>query len=192
MSNRPSQEEIADAATELGVSRTTLFRWLKHFREVERVAVLIGRKAGRRPGIDAFEPELKVLVDEAIRTFYATPERPQLTRLGKRIVAECRHNALTPPSIRRLKVYLATYDAEALMRRREGKGRADAQFLALRGELSAKHPLQIVQIEHTNVDVTVVDPIEREPIGRPSRLCDDPGFHLEMSRIAKRSYFISS
>lgn len=166
--NRPSPGELADAAIELGVSRSTLFRWLKAFREDERVAVLIGRKPGRqRRGIDAFEPELKALVDDAIRTFYATPERPTLTRLWKHIASGCRHNRLTPPSIRRLKGYLATFDAETMMRRREGKARADAQFLALPGELSVQHPLQIVQIDHTKVDVTVVDPIERQPIGRP-------------------------
>ncbi|OYZ82691.1 MAG: hypothetical protein B7Y12_02480 [Rhizobiales bacterium 24-66-13] len=165
---RPSPGEIADAAAELSVSRSTLFRWLKLFRDDERAAVLIGRKPGRqRRGIDAFEPELKTLVDEAIRTFYATLERPKLTRLWKRIVADCRHNRLTPPSIRRLKRYLATFDAEVMTRHREGRARADAQFLALPGAFSAQYPLQTVQIDHTKVDVTVVDPIERQPIGRP-------------------------
>lgn len=166
--SRPSPGEIADAMAELGVSRSTLFRWLKLFRDEERAAVLVGRKPGRqRRGIDALEPALKTLIDEAIQTFYATPERPTLTRLWKRIVADCRHTGLTAPSIRRLKGYIATFDAEALTRRREGKARADAQFLALPGELSAQHLLQIVQIDHTKVDVTVVDPIERQPIGRP-------------------------
>ncbi len=168
--NRPSPGEIADAAVELDVSRSTLFRWLKAFREDQRVAVLVGRKPGRqRRGIDAFEPELKALIDEAIRTFYATPERPTLTRLWKHVCSACRHNRLTPPSIRRLKGYLATFDAEAMTRRREGKARAEAQFLALPGEFSVQHPLQIVQIDHTKVDVTVVDPIERQPIGRVAR-----------------------
>lgn len=166
--SRPSPGEIADAAAELEVSRSTLFRWLKLFREEGRAAVLIGGRPGRqRRGIDAFESELKGLVDEAIRTFYATPERPTLTRLWKHIVADCRHKQLTPPSIRRLKGYIATFDAEALMRRREGKARAEAQFLAVPGEFSVQHALQIVQIDHTKVDVTVVDPIERQPIGRP-------------------------
>ncbi|PZN95068.1 MAG: plasmid replication initiator-like protein [Hyphomicrobiales bacterium] len=165
---RPSPGEVADATAELGVSRSTLFRWLKLFRADERAAVLIGRKPGRqRRGVDAFEPELKTLVDEAISTFYATPERPTLTRLWKRIAADCRHNGLVPPSIRRLKGYIATFDTEAMKRRREGRARADAQFLALPGELSTQHPLQIVQIDHTKVDVTVVDPIERQPLGRP-------------------------
>jgi putative transposase len=74
---------------------------------------------------------------------------------------------MTPPAIRRLKAYIATLDAEAMMRRREGKARAEARFLPLPGDLSAAHPLEIVQIDHTKVDVTVVDPIERQPIGRP-------------------------
>lgn len=80
--NRPSPGEIADAAAELGVSRSTLFRWLKLFRDDERAAALIGRKPGRqRRGIDAFTPELKALVDDAIGTFYATPERQRWPRL---------------------------------------------------------------------------------------------------------------
>lgn len=165
--SRPSQAELVDVAAELGISRATLFRWLKRFRQDDRASALINRKAGRRPGIDAFDPDVKVIVDEAIRTFYATSERPSLTRLWKHVSLYCRKDALIPPSIRRLKAYLATLDAEDLARRREGKARAEAQFLALPGQLAARHPLQIVQIDHTRVDVTVVDPIERLPIGRP-------------------------
>lgn len=164
---RPTAGDVADAMAELAVSRATLFRWLKRFGTEERAVALIPRKSGRRGGIDAFEPALKAIVDRNITTFYATPERPTLTRLRKRIVADCRAEQLPPPSIRRLKGYLATLDVEAMTRRREGKARADAQFLALPGEFSAQRPLQVVQIDHTKVDVTVVDPIERQPIGRP-------------------------
>ncbi|MGA0565660.1 Mu transposase C-terminal domain-containing protein [Ancylobacter sp. VNQ12] len=167
MPQRPSAADVADAMAELAVSRATLFRWLKRYRAEERATALVSRKPGRRAGIDAFDPALKAIVDRNITTFYATPEKPTLTRLWKRISADCRVSELAPPSIRRLKGYLATFDTEAMTRRREGKARADAQFLALPGELSAHHPLQIVQIDHTKVDVTVVDPIERQPIGRP-------------------------
>lgn len=164
---RPTAGDVADAMAELAVSRATLFRWLKRFRTEERAAALIHRKSGRRGGIDAFEPALKAIVDRNVTTFYAMPERPTLTRLRKHIVVDCRAEQLPPPSIRRLKGYLATLDVEAMTRRREGKARADAQFLALPGEFSAQRPLQVVQIDHTKVDVTVVDPIERQPIGRP-------------------------
>ncbi len=164
---RPTASDVADAMVELGVSRATLFRWLKRYRGEERVTALVGRKPGRRAGIDPLDPALKAIVDDNITKFYATPEKPPVTRLWKRISADCRPVGLAPPSIRRLKSYLATFDAEIMTRRREGKARADAKFLALPGEFSAQYPLQIVQIDHTKVDVTVVDPIERKPIGRP-------------------------
>ena len=164
---RPTACEVADAMAALEVSRATLFRWLKRYRTEGRAAALIHRKPGRRGGVDAFDPALKTIVDRNITTFYATPERPTLTRLRKSIAADCHAEHLPPPSIRRLKGYLATLNVEAMTRRREGKARADAQFLALPGEFSAERPLQIVQIDHTKVDVTVVDPIERQPIGRP-------------------------
>ena len=97
---RPTAGQIADAIVELGVSRATFFRWLKRFREDERTTALVIRKAGRRPRIDAFSSALKAVVDDAIRTFYATPEKPTLTRLWRRIVAECRQRGMTPPAIR--------------------------------------------------------------------------------------------
>ncbi|MGO9432287.1 DNA-binding domain-containing protein, partial [Rhodoblastus sp.] len=121
LSPRPTAAEIADATAELSVSRATLFRWLKRYRGEERAAALLNRKSGRRAGVDAFAADLKAIVDDNITNFYATPEKPTLTRLWKRILTDCRANELTPPSIRRLKAYLATLDAEAIVRRREGK-----------------------------------------------------------------------
>ncbi len=164
---RPSAAEIADAMADLSVSRATLFRRLRRFRGEGRASALVVGKAGRRLGVDPLDPELKSIVDQNIATFYATAEKPSLTQLRRRIATDCRPRLLNPPSIRRLKAYLGTLDAEALTRKREGKARADARFLALPGGLSVERAMQIVQIDHSKVDVTVVDPIERLPIGRP-------------------------
>ena len=155
---RPSAGEIADAMADLSVSRATLFRRLRRFRAEGRASALVVGKAGRRLGVDPLDPELKSIVDQNIATFYATAEKPSLTQLRKRIATDCGPHLLKPPSIRRLKAYLGTLDAEALTRKREGKARADARFLALPGGLSVERAMQIVQIDHTKVDVTVVDP----------------------------------
>ena len=73
------------------------------------------------------------------------------------------------------------------MRRREGKGKSEPIFLATPGTLRAEAPLDIVEIDHTKVDVTVVDPASRKPIGRPTlTLAIDvatrmaTGFHLSL------------
>ena len=167
LSPRPTAAEIADATRELKVSRATLFRWLKRYRSEQRATALLHRKSGRRAGVAPFGPELKAIVDHNISEFYATPEKPTLTRLWKRISCDCFAAQIAPPSIRRLKAHLATLDAEAIARRREGRARAEAQFLPLPGCFTTERAMQVVQIDHTKVDVTVVDPIERQPIGRP-------------------------
>jgi putative transposase len=66
--------------------------------------------------------------------------------------------------------------------------REAAQHLSPVGErLVVNEPLQLVQIDHTLVDVIVVDEIDRKPIGRPwltlvvdvaTRIM--PGFHLTL------------
>ena len=74
-----------------------------------------------------------------------------------------------------------------LLRQREGKGKSEPVFLATPGKLEAAAPLAIVQIDHTKVDVTVVDPSPGFPIGRPTlTLAIDVntrmamGFHLSL------------
>jgi putative transposase len=54
------------------------------------------------------------------------------------------------------------------MARREGKDKAERRYLATPGGLVANDPLDIVQIDHTKADVTVVDPVTRRPLGRPT------------------------
>ena len=73
------------------------------------------------------------------------------------------------------------------MAKREGNDKAERRYLATPGTLIAEHPLEIVQIDHTKADVTVVDPVTRRPLGRPTlTLAIDVntrmvlGFHLSL------------
>ena len=95
------------------------------------------------------------------RDFYATRRRPTVTRFRAEVAADCRREGLAVPSIRRLRRWLDRHDEAELLRRREGKGKSEAVFLATPGKLEADAPLAIVQIDHTKVDVTVVDPVTR-------------------------------
>jgi len=184
---RPSRERIRAAMAMLGVGRTTLFDWLKRFREDARVSALAPRRRGPSSGMRPLEPEVLAIVERHFGGFYATPRRPTLTRFWREVAADCRRGGLAVPSIRRLRRWLDGRDAAELMRRREGKGKSEAVFLATPGTLEAVAPLAIMQIDHTKMDVTVVDPVTRLPIGRPTlTLAIDVntrmtlGFHLSL------------
>ena len=184
---RPSGDQISDAMAALGVGRTTLFRWLKRFREDARTSSLAPRRRGPNSGMRPLEPDILVIVEEHFREFYATRRRPTLTRFWAEIAADCRRAGLPIPSIRRLRRWIDRHDEAELLKRREGKGKSDPIFLATPGTLEAAAPLAILQIDHTRVDVTVVDPVTRLPIGRPTlTLAIDVntrmamGFHLSL------------
>jgi transposase InsO family protein len=58
-------------------------------------------------------------------------------------------------------------DARKAMMRREGTAAARAAFTPVVGEYRCAGPLDVVQIDHTIVDLIVVDEVTRTPIGRP-------------------------
>jgi putative transposase len=184
---RPSREQTRDAMAALGVGRTTLFRWLKRFRESARTSALAPRRRGPHSGMRPLAPDVLAIVETHFREFYATRRRPTLTRFWAEVAADCRRQGSPVPSIRRLRRWIDRQDEAELLRRREGKGKSEPVYLATPGTLEATAPLAIVQMDHTKVDVTVVDPITRLPIGRPTlTLAIDVatrmamGFHLSL------------
>ena len=93
---RPSGDQIRDAMVALGVGRTTLFRWLKQFREGARTSALLPRRRGPNSGMRPLAPEVLAIVERHFRDFYATRRRPTVTRLWAEIAADCRREGLEP------------------------------------------------------------------------------------------------
>lgn len=163
-----TQGSVDWAMRQLNVSRSTLFRLVKQFREDGRTSALLRDTRGPKPGMQPLDPAVEEIVSRHFREFYATRRKPTRTRFWREIAADCRAQGLAPPSIRRLGRWLEGHDQAKLMVRREGKDKAERRHLATPGGLTADSPLDIVQIDHTKADVTVVDPVTRRPLGRPT------------------------
>jgi len=156
------------AMRQLNVSRSTLFRLVKQFREDGRTSSLLADTRGPKPGMQPLNPAVEVIVSRHFKELYATRRKPTKTRFWREVAADCRTQGLAPPSIRRLGRWLEQHDQAKLMARREGRDKAERRYLATPGMLVANDPHDIVQIDHTKVDVTVVDPVTRRPLGRPT------------------------
>lgn len=163
-----TQGNVDWAMRQLNVSRSTLFRLVKQFREDGRTSALLRDTRGPKPGMQPLDPAVEAIVAHHFRVFYATRRKPTRTRFWREVAADCQAQGLAPPSIRRLGRWLEQHDQAKLMARREGKDKAERRHLATPGGLTAARPLDIVQIDHTKADVTVVDPVTRRPLGRPT------------------------
>ena len=163
-----TQGNVDWAMRQLNVSRSTLFRLVKQFREDGRTSALLPDTRGPKPGMQPLDPAVEAIVSRHFKEFYATRRKPTRTRFWREIAADCQAQGLAPPSIRRLGRWLEKHDQAKLMARREGKDKAERRYLATPGVLIVNNPLDIVQIDHTKADVTAVDPVTRRPLGRPT------------------------
>jgi putative transposase len=163
-----TEGDVSWAMRQLDVSRATVYRLAKQFREDARTSALLPSTSGPKPGMQPMDPAVEAIVAHHFREFYATRRKPTKTRFWREVAADCKAKGLAPPSIRRLGRWLDLKDQSKLMARREGKDKAERRHLATPGTLTAARPLDIVQIDHTKADVTVVDPVTRRPLGRPT------------------------
>lgn len=163
-----TEGDVEWAMRQLDVSRATVFRLAKQFRDDARTSALLPNSSGPKPGMQPMEPAIEAIVAHHFKAFYATRRKPTKTRSWREVAADCKVKGLAPPSIRRLGRWRDLKDQAKLMARREGKDKAERHHLATPGKLTAARPLDIVQIDHTKADVTVVDPVTRRPLGRPT------------------------
>ena len=159
---------IGDAVWELGVSRTTVWRWIRRLAaEGGRTSALVPRKRGRRNGSVMVPGDVEGIIEEHLTRYYLRRERPSLARVVTEIRSACRERGLQPPTRRTVQRRLDAMDAREVMKAREGAKAARQRFAPVTGRNRSERPLDVVQIDHTPADIILVDSFERKPIGRP-------------------------
>ena len=130
--------------------------------------------------------EGEAVIAQAIKDVYLKKDRRRVVKVVQQVRSMCRKRGMTAPSEPTIRARVAKISEEEKMRKRGMAEEANRRFTQVRGSFpGADYPLAVVQIDHTMVDLVVVDDIYRLPIGRPwitvgidvySRML--PGVHL--------------
>jgi putative transposase len=155
------------AAEELGCSIALIYRLLARYDADPRLTSFLPQHHGRAPGQFQLGPEVEDLIRAAIDDVYLTRQRPSVTALVRDIQHRCHTLGLPAPSRKAVRRRLSDRSAAEVMRRREGRKRARERFAPAIGSVNAPRPLSLVQIDHTLVDIILVDSVTRAPIRRP-------------------------
>jgi putative transposase len=162
-----SRALIADACETLQICRTQFYKALRHYRADPRAVVLVPLRRGAPTGTNRLAPEVQAIVEHSINTFYLTRQKPSVAALHRHIEQECRKAELQPPDKRTVEKRVANLPPFQVLRAREGAPAARQKFAPLRGRLETAYPLDVVQIDHTKIDIIIVDEVTRQSIGRP-------------------------
>ena len=191
---RPPKSAVADTAWELGVSRATLYRLVDIYKSAGTVEALQPKAMGRRAGSWVLPREAEEVIERAIREVYLKPTRPTLSHLVSNIHERCSKQGIDLPDRRTVRARIKAIDIRVRGQRR---GEEDIVKVtnAAPGEYSVSRPLEVVQIDHTEIDIIVVDERTRSPMpNRPwltlaidvfSRVVT--GFHVSMNAPSRVS-----
>ena len=149
---------------------------------------------GRRSGTWVLLKATEQIIEETIHNVYLKPTRPTLTHLVDCVHARCTEEGVAPPHRRTVRARVKAIDIRVRGQRRGERDIVKATT-AVPGEYAVSRPLEVVQIDHTEIDIIVVDELTRTPLpGRPwltlaidvfSRVVT--GLHVSMSAPSRVS-----
>jgi putative transposase len=155
------------AADALGLSRAQIYRLIARFRRHPVTVSLVSSRPGAQAGARRLPGVLEQRIEDAIDRVFKKRERPTLEKLRREIGADCDAAGLKPPSRKAIQARLSARSLRELVKARNGPEAARQAFAPVRPGLRPSSPLEIVQIDHTKVDIQLVDDLSRAVVGRP-------------------------
>jgi putative transposase len=156
---------VEETAQELGVSRSTMYRLITAYRAKGTVSSVEPRALGRRKDTLVLDAKREKLIASTIHEIYLKPERPTMTYLIEQVRARCAQKGLPLPDRRTIKARVDRIDRRTVaLKRKDAKGVKATKTVP--GQYVMSRPLEVVQIDHTEVDVFLVDETTRKTMDK--------------------------
>lgn len=160
--------EVEEVAEKYEVTSMTIYRWIKTYEESEKVSSLISNKHKRGKKGSRIDPIANKVVEDVIEELYLTKQRTGFSKIYRTIESECKKLNITPPNNQTVRNRIKAIDPKFAMKKRFSSKKANGEFGNFEGEYpEGNFPLEVYQIDHTPLDIIVVDSTFRKPIGRP-------------------------
>jgi putative transposase len=167
MRPRLSGQAIKGACSRLRLGKSQIYELLRRYRVDPRTTSLLRMKGGMPKGADRLAPEINAIIERCIEQFYLKRQKVRGAALFDAVQQECRKTGLKPPSLNAVRRRVAAKPRAEVVRAREGASVAAQLFRPVRGKLTTSWPLEILQVDHTLMDLIAVDEGRRRPLGRP-------------------------
>ena len=165
LGHRPMTRQQAERAAQLlGLHWTSVYRLRRKFLAKPVATSLLPKAPGRSTGDRFLGFQVEFIIDEVLQRWLPKQERlahPALD-ISMEVRKQCVEEGLKPPARNTVMARWHSLKAAEEAALAEATGASVAP-----GSLVATRALEIVQIDHTQSDITVVDRWLRRPLGRP-------------------------
>jgi putative transposase len=165
---KKSRDEVEEVAAKYKVTAMTVYRWIKTYEESEKISSLISSKHKRGKKGSRIEPLTNKVIEDVIEELYLTKQRIGFPKIFNTIKAECKKLNITIPHENTVRNRIKTIDPKFALKKRFSAKKANEKYGNFEGEYpEGDFPLEVYQIDHTPLDIILVDSHSRKPLGRP-------------------------
>jgi putative transposase len=161
------EPRVSAASATLGVARRQIYTWIARYRATPRASALLAKRSGRRHGAVHIDTDRERILQVTIEEHYLKQPRVKAEDVYKEVNRRCSAKSLKAVARGTVLRRIRALDPETVARRRFGAKHAREKVSAAPGTFVVDNALEVMQIDHTQVDLHVVDEEYRRPIGRP-------------------------
>ena len=162
-----TRKEMVDYAESLNIHFTTLYRWLKNYKSSGTLMGLLDKKVGRPKGRKMIDSTTESIITEVFNEYYLTIQKPSIQKVIDLVFIYCKQRNVILPSKNTIRNRINELNSCKVLIKQGNKDIARTKYEPAPNSFEATYPLEIVQIDHTPVDIIIVDSENRLPIGRP-------------------------
>src|SRR5215469_17613454 len=162
-------EKVQKVAAVVRKHPATVYRWIEAYERSRRISAFL-RKGRSDRGKSRLSKKVDAIIDTAINKIYHTAERPDSAAVVEEVQLPCFKSGIKDtPHADTIRQRIAAFPDRLKLEKRKGRKAAAEKYEPIKGHFpGADHPLAVAQIDHTPMDVIVVDEEHRQPIQRPS------------------------
>lgn len=168
LDSKTKYEEIKLLSSKYKVSFTTIYRWIRIFKETGLVSSLAGMTRSGGAGKSRLSDEQDEIINKVIENVYLNASRKSINRTIRSVKESCLEAKVNFPHPNTIRNRINNLSEELKLKKRYGSSEARYKFDAHKGNFpGALFPGSVVQIDHTPCDIILVDEQYRKPYQRP-------------------------
>ena len=165
--DKRTADDVQQVAKKHKKGIATLYRWLKAYETFGTVSSLADSydNSGAK-GKSRLDPSVDVVIQSVIDEFYLDKQQYPLSVIYDKIIEKCEALELKVPNKNTIRNRINDINPKLIAKHRKGVHVKDTHGMPGKYP-DVKMPLDVIQIDHTKVDVMLVDESTRKDIGRP-------------------------
>lgn len=160
-------EDVIGVAVQHGLHINTIYKWLRLY-ESEGLLTSLAPQQRSDAGSKKLSEEVEVIISSCIEEEFLTKQKKSIPALYKEVKRQCRAANIACPHINTVRNRVNQIADDLKIRKRLSRNKVHELLHMNEGEFPhADYPLAVVQIDHTLLDIILVDDEHRLPLQRP-------------------------